>query len=487
MLFNSYLFILLFLPFSVCGYFALNRFGKYKAASAFLLLMSLWFYAYFNPKYLILILLSIALNYAIYLGMSRGLSDNARKLLLALGLVFNIGLIFYYKYYDFFIENINALFASDFTLHHLVLPLGISFFTFQQVSFIIDAYKREVPHYDFLDYALFVSYFPQLIAGPIVTHDEIVPQFSDKQKRKIDYDNMSAGLYLFVLGLAKKVLIADTFGEAVRVGYSDVSALNSTSALVVMLSYTIQIYFDFSGYCDMASGIARMMNIDLPENFNAPYKAHSIVEFWRRWHITLTRFFTRYVYLPLGGNRRGVIRTYVNIMIVFLLSGIWHGAAWTFVLWGVLHGALSVASRSLSKYTDKLPRIVRVALTFTLVNFLWVLFRAPTLEQAVLFFKRIFSFDLGCVSADMLGAFDLPELAFLLTRLFRFNVTLKYPVLLMLVFFALSLFIIFFVPTAREQTRGFNPTIIRLSVMCVLLCWCICSLSGVSAFLYFNF
>lgn len=334
MLFNSYIFVLLFLPMTVTGWFLLNQIKQYNIANYFLLGMSLWFYGWFNPKYLPIILISILGNFILSRVLLVQGKRIARKVFLGLGVVLNLGCLFYYKYYDFFISNVNAVFKTDIALHRLVLPLGISFFTFQQLAFVIDSYKRETPKYDFISYALFVTYFPQLIAGPIVNHDELVPQFQDKRKRTVNWENIARGYYLFALGLSKKVLLADVFGNAVNWGYSNLDGLTTSSTIIIVLSYTLQIYFDFSGYCDMAIGIGRMMNIELPINFNSPYKATTISEFWKRWHMTLTRFFTRYVYIPLGGNRKGKIRTYINTMIVFLLSGLWHGASWTFVLWG---------------------------------------------------------------------------------------------------------------------------------------------------------
>lgn len=323
MLFNSYIFILLFLPVTLIGYYIFNKFKKYKLAKTFLLVMSIWFYAYFNITYLPIIITSIIFNFMIYKGMQKDKLN--KKILLIIGIIFNIGMLIYFKYFDFFIENINVLFKTDFALKHILLPLGISFFTFQQVSFVIDSYKQEVPSYKILDYALFVTFFPQLIAGPIVSHDEIVPQFEDLQNKKLNFDNFAKGIYAFTLGLAKKVLIADMFGKIVNYGFINAGGLNTTNAILVMLAYTFQIYFDFSGYCDMATGIGLMFNIKLPMNFNSPYKSLNIIEFWKKWHITLTRFFTKYVYIPLGGSKKGTARTYANIFIIFFLSGIWHG------------------------------------------------------------------------------------------------------------------------------------------------------------------
>lgn len=236
----------------------------------------------------------------------------------------------------------NAVFGSSFELKNIVLPLGISFFTFRQISYIVDSYRGETKGYTFWDYAFFVSFFPQLVAGPIVMYNEIIPKFRKPGNWHVVVENFSKGIYIFAIGLFKKVIIADRFGKAVTYGFGNIEILSSMEALVVSLSYTFQLYFDFSGYCDMASGIGYMFNIELPQNFNSPYNAKSIAEFWDRWHMSLTRFLRNYVYIPLGGNQRGKLRTYVNIMVVYLIGGIWHGANWTFILWGMLHGGLSV-------------------------------------------------------------------------------------------------------------------------------------------------
>ncbi len=487
MLFNSHLFILLFLPLAVGGYFILNRLGRYRAATVFLFLMSLWFYAYFNISYLPLMLASIAVNYTLCRSMARTGRVWLRRLLLSAGIIFDLGMLFYYKYFDFFSENINALFSADLPLRGLILPLGISFFTFQQMSLVIDTYKKEAPEYPFFDYALFVCFFPQLIAGPIVTHDELLPQFADPEKRILSWDNIARGTYVFVIGLAKKVLLADVFGIAVGCAFSETASLTTGEAVVAMLGYTIQIYLDFSGYCDMASGMARMMNIDLPENFDSPYKSHSIVEFWRRWHITLTRFFTKYIYIPLGGSKRGGVRTCVNVMIVFLASGMWHGAAWTFVLWGALHGLLSVLTRLAEPLCKRVPRFIGVIFTFTFVSFCWVLFRAESISDALTLFERMFTDGTLAIRGEMTRAFATSELTLALTTLLRFNPFSKFPPSLMLGFFAVSLLIIFAAPNARTLGERFKPTLPRLAVLCVLLVWCLYSLSGVSTFLYFNF
>lgn len=350
---------------------------------------------------------------------------------------------------------------------------------------MIDAWKGEVGDYRFLDYALFVTYFPQLIAGPIVTHDELVPQFQDESRRHIDWDRFASGLYVFALGMAKKVLLADTFGNAANWGYANISQLNSISALVVMLSYTIQIYFDFSGYCDMAIGIGRMMNIDLPQNFNSPYKARTITEFWDRWHMTLTRFFTKYVYIPLGGSRRGTGRTYVNVMVVFLVSGLWHGANWTFVLWGAVHGVFSVVTRRFRRFFDSLPAVLDWLITFSFVNLAWVLFRADSIVDARQLIGRIIAMDMGTVHDSILSCFELAE--FSTISRFISNYIVPIPGTAWFCLFFAAAFWLLKGKNACERMRDFSTGWHTSCVTVLLLVWCVFSFSGISTFLYFNF
>ncbi|MDE6127640.1 MAG: hypothetical protein K2G16_00400 [Lachnospiraceae bacterium] len=307
-------------------------------AQCFLIAMSLWFYAYFNVNYLAVILLSCAANYLFSLLLTRSKEPAFHRAVLIAGCIVNIGILGVFKYYNFFVENLNTVFRTGFTCRHILLPLGISFFTFQQLSFVIDRCKGKAPHYSLPDYLNFVTFFPQLTAGPIVLHSEIVPQFQDLTKRRFAMNDFAQGICCFVFGLSKKVLLADTLAGAVNYGFSEIAKLDTPAAVMVAVSFALELYFDFSGYCDMAIGIGRMFRIRIPDNFNAPYKSASVKEFWKRWHMTLGRFFTQYVYIPLGGSRKGTLRTIRNTMIVFLLSGLWHGADWSFVLWGFLHG-----------------------------------------------------------------------------------------------------------------------------------------------------
>lgn len=483
MLFNSYVFVLLFLPLCLLGYFGLNHVKKYKLAQIFLLGMSLWFYGYFNPSYLLIIISSIVVNYCIYRLMEKQGEGSLRKPLMILGVVLNVGILVYFKYMDFFIGNINALFKTDIEFLKIALPLGISFFTFQQLSFIIDAYRGEIADYNFLDYANFVTYFPQLIAGPIVTHDELVPQFMDKEKKRFNVDNFAQGIYMFTFGLAKKVLLADTFGDAVTYGFTTIDQLTAVSALIVMLSYTIQIYFDFSGYSDMAIGIGKMMNIDLPLNFNSPYKALTITEFWDRWHMTLTRFLTKYVYIPLGGSRKGSVRTYVNIMIVFLVSGLWHGASWNFVFWGACHGIFMVITRGFKSFFEKLHPVFNWFMTFSFVNVMWVFFRAENFTQALTLLKALVSWNFSLDNV-FIQVFRLAELKKVLSF---FRIEDHYPAFIITGFFLTAFVLLLGSSNAYEKMQKFKPTFFRWAVTIFLFTWCVFSFAGISEFLYFNF
>lgn len=487
MLFNSYLFLFLFLPAALAGYYILNHIRQYKAANVFLIAMSLWFYGYFNPSYLPIISGSIICNFLLAKAMARFPEKQAAgKLLLFLGVFANIAVLFYFKYFDFFLENINAVFGTSFTLKNILLPLGISFFTFQQLSYLADACRGETKSYSFDEYALFVSFFPQLIAGPIVLHSETIPQFRNMENRRILYQNFSYGIAVFAAGLFKKVIIADTFAKAADYGFLVVPTLNASEAFLVSLFYTFQLFFDFSGYCDMAVGIGSMFNIRLPQNFRSPYQALSIPDFWSRWHISLTRFLRTYVYIPLGGNRKGTLRTYGNIMVVYLISGIWHGANWTFLLWGALHGLFNCLNRLFLKKWELLWKPLRLLITFLVVDGLWILFRADNIAAAGIFFKRIFSFSGVAIRETLSDCFRLEEFTFLEERLsFLRYLSARIPHCYLWLFLLAAFLISFCKKNGGEA--DFKPTSGRLLLTVFFMLWSVLSLSGISAFLYFNF
>ena len=394
MYFNSYIFIFLFVPVTLLGYYILNHYKKYRPALCWVVFASLVFYSWADLPLFFLISASVAGNHLMSFLMKK---TGRKKLFGIIGIIYDLGLLFYFKYYDFFISNVNAVFHADWALKHIALPLGISFYTFQQISYMADRMTDKADHYGLLDYMSFVTFFPQLVAGPIVKHSDLVPQFLDDKKKAFNWTYFSKGVTLFVLGLSKKVLIADTLSMYADHGFDNVGLLDSPAALAVMLAYTFQLYYDFSGYCDMAIGLGWMFNVDLPLNFNLPYRSKSIREFWRRWHITLSSFFREYVYFPLGGSRKGKFRKELNTFIIFMLSGLWHGAAWNFVIWGCFHGIMLVFEDIFEKPLKKMEESKVLAgikwfFTFVLINLSWVLFRVNSLADLPVYFKKLFSF-----------------------------------------------------------------------------------------------
>ena len=535
MLFNSYIFIFLFLPLCLVGFYILQK-RKATLAKVWLTCFSLWFYGYFNYKYLLIMLGSIAGNYMVHVWIvekQKKEADNRpagnvenkeswkkpkygianSKGILSVGIGLNLLVLGYFKYFDFFLENINSLFGSSIPLKNILLPLGISFFTFQQISFLVDSYRGELDTVSFLDYALFVSFFPQLIAGPIVIHEEMLPQFErigkDDRSSEERTEIFIKGIYVFVLGLAKKILIADTFGRAVDLAFSNVNGINGLESLLTILFYSLQLYFDFSGYCDMAKGIAGMFGMRIANNFNSPYKAVNIVDFWKRWHITLSRFFTKNIYIPLGGNRKGELRMYLNYFIIFFLSGIWHGAGWNFVLWGLMHGVLYIITKwwmkqkqkayiaqegentceeagILVKLQDKILQTISCVLTFLYVSVAWVYFRAASMEQGTSLLRNLFVKDWTMPGSGFADCFNLGEFWYVL-KILKIAAMPYAQYYLMALFTAAALGIVFFGKNVEELATKFKTGILNALVTALLFIWCVVSLSGVSTFLYFNF
>ena len=410
MLFQSYIFILLFLPLCLLGFWGLKR---QKLLQLWLIAFSLWFYGAASPYYLLLLLGSIAWNYAFFRAIERGIGrvtervsgsameraeygmerDSSRKrLLLGIGIAGNLALLCFFKYFNAISAGWSQMKGLEDPILQLALPLGISFFTFQQIGFLADAYKGEVGACSLREYVLFVSFFPYVSSGPIVNAQEMLPQYRQIGRQCLDWEKFAGGLYLFALGLSKKVLLADTFGKAVDAGYGNVAGLSGTDAWLVMLFYTLQLYFDFSGYCDMGRGIAHMLGMELPVNFDSPYKASNIIEFWKRWHITLNRFLRKYVYIPLGGNRKGTTRMYLNLFIVFLVSGIWHGAGWNFVLWGLIFFVLLTLEKNVyGKFLER-THILKHAYIIFIIPLTWMVFAITDMHQLGTYFTRLFPF-----------------------------------------------------------------------------------------------
>ena len=456
MLFPTFTFILGFLPVTVIVYFLLAK-GHSFAARVWLIAMSLIFYSWFNWSYFFIIAGSIIGNHL----FAKMLYKKPSKWLLTAGIAANVALLGYFKYYDFMVENLNAALGTSWTLKHILLPLGISFFTFQQISFLQQVYERSLQkRYSFSNYCLFVCFFPQLIAGPIVLPDEMMSQFDAPENNTPKAENISAGLYTFALGMAKKILLADFFAEIADSGFAGAGG-EFFASLRTVLAYMFQIYFDFSGYCDMAIGVALLFNIKLPVNFNAPYKAANIADFWRRWHITLGRFLTGAIYIPAGGNRCGKVRTCGNLLLTFFISGLWHGASWLFVLWGMLHGAAMVLHRVWSKFLGcAMPAIAGRVLTFLFVMLAWIPFRAANWEEA----KRVYA---GLFAPEKLGKLELTAFETLL--------------------FAAGAVLIFGFKPVCELTEKFRPTWRSAIMTAALLITSMFFFVKYSPFIYFNF
>ncbi|TFB19279.1 MBOAT family protein [Filobacillus milosensis] len=481
MLFNSFEFIFVFLPVMFIGYYILNRFN-FSIAKVWLLCGSLFFYSWWNPIYLPLLLASIFVNFFIGIWLTKIQVGIQKKAFLTLGILFNVSLLGFFKYYDFLVENLNYAFGANFNVLHLILPLAISFFTFQQIAYLVDSYRGVAKERNFLNYALFVSFFPQLIAGPIVHHSIVMPQYMDSNNRKIHAENIAKGLFIFSIGLFKKVAIADTFAIWATTGFGSAETLTFFDGWVTSLSYTFQLYFDFSGYTDMAIGAALLFNIKLPTNFYSPYKAVSIQDFWRRWHITLTNFLTHYIYIPLGGSRVHAARIYGNILIVFFISGLWHGAGWTFVVWGMLHGIASVIHRFWSKAGFRLPTLLAWFVTFQFINATWVLFRAPDFTTAM----QVLSAMVGLNGVQIPSIMNA-RLGLGLSDEWLYTFTLMDDLIKLGLFLIGAFIITVFLRNSNQLTEKLKPTPLHALFAVGLFIYAALQLQKISEFLYFNF
>lgn len=479
MLFPSLIFILLFLPIAVTGYFLVSRWN-HTASEIFLVSMSVWFYGAGNVRYILFLAGTIAGNYFLIWLMRQGV---LKKSMLIAGIAGNLMLLFYCKYCNFFISTLNVLLKKDYLVQNLFIPLGISFITFQQISYLADTYSGTTADQTLLEYIEYIVYFPKIISGPIMLQDTFVPQLRDERRWKPDSDSIAKGLMMFTLGLSKKILLADPLGHAADWGFLNYSSATSADLLVTMAAYTFQIYYDFSGYCDMAAGVSLMLNIVLPINFDSPYRALSFNDFWKRWHITLTGFLRKYIYFPLGGNRKGRACTYRNILIVFLLSGIWHGANYTYILWGLLHGLGCVLDRAIRQSYVKIVSVIRWIVTFLMINLLWLLFRSSSIMQWASMLRRMFTEGNHHVSTDLKKTVIFAETRTLLKLLpFIPGDNDAVPLgLLLLISMILCL-----IPV-NNYRRKYKYNAITAVLTAALLIWNLISLSGETTFLYFGF
>ena len=473
MLFNSGIFIFGFLPVTLLGFFLLGARGWHQLAIAWLVLASCVFYGWFKANYLLILAVLIVFNYYFGIKLARDhRSGRQVPFLLFVGIAVNLGVLAYYKYTNFIIANTNAVFGTHFVFYQIILPLGISFFTFQKIAYLVDAYRGEAEEYNFLDFSLFVMYFPQLIAGPIVHHKEMIPQFRQASIFKLSPTDLAAGLTLFTIGLLKKIMVADrvvAWSDPTFAAAHAGTAPNFIEAWSAALSFTFQIYFDFSGYTDMALGLALMIGIRLPLNFNSPYRATSIIDFWHRWHMSLSRFLRDYVYFPLGGNRRGSVRRYANLMLTMLIGGLWHGANWTFVAWGGLHGCYLIINHGWNAIRERLGLSAGCGrwgcwsgrlITFVAVVVAWVFFRAESFHGALLILKGMVGVN-GVILPSTYAS-HLGGLAPLLQELgIRFDAQMAASWLgaRQTFWLALLLAAVFLLPNSQELLANFRPAL----------------------------
>ena len=473
MVFSSIVFLLYFLPAFLITYHFADK--KYK--NIVILVFSIFFYSWGAPKFIFVILASTFIDFHLVKWMSQTREDLHRKLMLALSVFINLGLLVYFKYSNFFIENVNAV-LSVFGDHNiqwtkLVLPIGISFYTFETITYVVDVYRKvHKPLDNFWDYQTYIILFPKLIAGPIIRYHDLADQITDRTQNDT-VDDKLMGFYRFCIGLAKKVLIANHMGlQADTIFAMDYSGIGTYTAWIGILAYTFQIYFDFSGYSDMAIGIGRMIGFKFPENFNNPYVSGSITEFWRRWHITLGAWMKNYLYIPLGGNKVSTKRLYLNLWIVFLASGLWHGASWSFIIWGAYHGLFLVLERAfLLKVYDRIGKLPSTLLTFFIVMIGWVFFRIERVGDVFAYLKRMFAFDFQ--------------------RSISFDSEF-YTYLIIAIFFAFFTYFkkgekiqdaIYFDPYSNKRHMG----VFALSVVLFLLCISSITAFGFNPFIYFRF
>ena len=515
MLFHSYTFLFLFLPLVFGTFLYLEEKKRQRElALAWLVIASWFFYAWWQPVYLFLLLLSTLFNF----GVGWGLQSAPGRGLLVFGVGGNLALLGYFKYANFFLHSTNTLFDTAFSPVPIILPLAISFFTFQQIAWLVDVYRGQVTEYNLLHYCLFVCFFPQLIAGPIVHHSEMMPQFSRGRERSRRQRDVEVGITIFCLGFLKKVVLADTaavYADPVFAAAAHGESISFFEAWGGTLAYSFQLYFDFSGYSDMAIGLARLFGIRLPVNFFSPYRSASIIDFWRRWHMTLSRFLRDYLYIPLGGNRSGLTRTGLNLLATMGLGGLWHGADWTFVCWGLLHGGYLILNRSWRFVRAALPwpagagRLgfaLSVGLTFLAVTLGWVLFRADSFAAAARLYRGLAGGNGIILPPDAVGWLG-PLHPWLLQLGWRFESVrylygweqLAWLVVLGVIAFLLpntmqllarykpALLSQSFSAALQSSRIQWRPTLYWATMLAVLMSWALLAINRVDEFLYFQF
>lgn len=482
MIFSTYQFILVFLPIVFAGYFILHSLKWHQMAKIWLILASFYFYAQGSPDFFPFFLGSVIGNYLVGTTLGGIQGDKykmERKMLLLVGVLGNVGLLGYYKYTDFFISNYNFITGNDVALKRIILPIGISFFTFQLIAFLVDSYRGETQEYDVLNYLLFITFFPQLIVGPIIHHKEVVPQFADEKNQRIIFENVAKGMFIFSIGCAKKMLLADPLTTDAQLFFNHLpeimmnGPIKFLSSWFYSLEYTVSYYFDLSGYADMAIGLGWMFNIRIPQNFNSPYKAKDFQDYWARWHITLSRFLGAYIFRSVYKRGNKYRNYYVATMVTFFVSGFWHGAGWTFVVWGLINGILVCIGSYRNKHKKKTPLWLGVPLTFILAILVRVLFVSNTFMDAWNVYKGMFNFA-------SLGA-GLSEAAHTVWTFIVNHQTMGLTCLI-------GLFICWFMPTTKDISDKFTTKKwYYLVYAAILLAICIFKMDKVVQFLYFQF
>ncbi len=462
---------LIFLPIVLACYFCARKHGKDDLAKVVLIVASMLFFIPYGTGAFLMLFVSSVVNFI----LSKLLLKKKSRVFLAVAVIINVLPLLYFKYFNFFAENIYAIAGREYETKTILLPVAISYYTFQMITWVVDSYRGETKGTAVTDYLVYVWFFPRVVMGPITRHDEFIPQINDGSKFKPDPENIAKGFIWFTVGMAKKLLLAARFAGALPYGFSLGSDMSLMDGWLCSVAYTFEIYLDFSGYCDMAAGVARMFNLSIPMNFNSPYKALSISDFWKRWHISLTSFLRKYIYFPLGGNRKGTVRTYFNMMAIFVISGFWHGANWTFILWGTLHGAVMVVERLLGKKLEKIPKIIRLAFTFALVNFGWILFAAPDIKTAGIFIRQMFDFGNLMPSVAFYDTFKFGTTPFI-----RYHLNVFIPLFYVAVFGCMQL-------TKNVYEKEYKPRTITAVLTGILFVWAFLYSNSVSQFIYSQF
>ena len=524
MLFNSYEFILIFLPITLIGFFKIAKYNTSKAI-LWLVISSLVFYGIWFPENLIILLFSVIINFLLsYLILKNVLN---KKVILISGILFNLSFLGFFKYFNFFVNSVLFLEGQNLTLENITLPLGISFFTFTQIAYLVDVYSGKVREYKIDRYFLFVTYFPHLIAGPLIHHSQMIPQFLSKRIFTFNSILFSKGLTFFIIGLSKKLLVADNlaiYADAVFNAANQNIQTDFIESWTGSLAYTFQIYFDFSGYSDMAIGLSLMFGIKLPINFNSPYKAKNIINFWKCWHITLSNFLKHYLYFPLGGNKKGDISRFCNILITMILGGLWHGASWNFIFWGGLHGCFIITNHfwitnilNNFNFTKKMKKLkiynfFAITITFICVVIAWIFFRAENFSSALLILKGCFGFAGVSLpsSFEILMKENISFIEIFDKNIFYNGIFINIPDLASvggpfsaIFYLSLSIFLVWGFPNSqeilqyREYKKNVNlpiskykkwyPNIFYAIISSILFCFCFGSIEKISPFLYYQF